>query len=83
MKKERKLRKKIELRCLLREFRFILLLASIALFFFIAGLIVGFNIVLDRFADIAARFIKVDENIIKQALFQYKENIGACFPNAI
>ena len=58
---------------------------KLIVFFIIALLLsfyLGFNlgvaVTIKSVADIAIRF--VDRSLVEQAIFQYKNNIGACFP---
>ena len=46
---------------------------------FAVGMVVGIDIAISRVADIASRFVEIDEGLISQAIFQYKNNIGGCY----
>ena len=55
----------------------------ILIFIFIVGLILGFCIgvgtTIKAVADIASKFIDIDYQMVHQAIFQYKNHIGACY----
>lgn len=54
----------------------------ILLFFvFIGGYIVGTYVTIKAVADITKGFI--DKELIEYAIFQYKEQMGGCFPSKL
>ena len=78
------LKKKIRQSYQLKEYSRILLIAAAC---FAAGIIIGFyfgvETTIKSVAEIASRFVDIDENLIKQAIYQYNNNIGNCFPKNI
>ena len=46
----------------------------------IVGLFVGSYITVKSIARIAAGFLKIDYKLVEQAIFQYENQIGNCFP---
>jgi len=56
---------------------------AIVLIAFILGFVIGFNsaayVTIKAVAKIGSGFI--DEGMVRQALYQYQNNIGLCFPS--
>ncbi len=82
MKKEINVQKKIRQKARGKEYKFLILLAIII---FIMGLLIGFEYgvskTIEEITDIASRFIQIDEQLVSQAIYQYKNNIRTCYPN--
>lgn len=49
-------------------------------FFFIVGYMAGTYVTIKAVVDVASRFVDIDYTLVKQALFQYNNNIGVGFP---
>jgi len=60
-----------------------LLIVAIIVFFLLGvgvGIGIGMKIVEEKVIDIAQRFINIDEEAIRDALYRYENNIKACYP---
>lgn len=61
--------------------KIVLLLLAGLVIGFIIGLGIGIEITINKVAKIASGFIDIDENLIRNAIFQYENNIGSCYPS--
>jgi len=52
-----------------------------SLVMFTVGFYTGVSVTLNKVADMASRFIDIDKSLIEQAIFQYENNIGKCYPS--
>ena len=48
---------------------------------FLLGFYFGTAFVVERVIDVASRFVVINDSAIMQALFQYHNNIGGCYPS--
>lgn len=47
------------------------------------GFVVGSYTTIIKVADMASRFIDVDKDLVQQAIYQYQNNIGTCYPHKL
>ena len=60
--------------------KIIIFLTILIIISFFAGFSLGVSTTINTFVNMASGFIHIDKELIKIAFYQYKNNIGECFP---
>ena len=60
--------------------KYIFILIFVIFISLLIGYTLGTIITIKAIASIAIRFVDIDENLIKEAIFHYENRIADCFP---
>ena len=72
--------KKIKRLIRLKEFRRVIFIFILLLFVaFAFGFSAGSAVTIKAVAEVASGFIDIDTNAVRDALYQYKNNLGGCY----
>lgn len=63
-----------------KHYKLIVLLVLLVLFVFIIGYLLGSYVTIKAVVKIAQGFVDIDYTLVQQAIYQYQNNLGVCFP---